>query len=115
MKTRLVIGIGLGSLLAACQGTNTPGNGGGGGSVQPGVKVQGLYIANSDDTTVARLDLDTHVVRPFQVGKEPSRIARAGTRVYVTLRNERSVAVLDEKTGDLQDVGRIKTGAEPFG
>jgi hypothetical protein len=115
MNRSLWIGIGIGSMLFACSGNDNPNGNGGGGSVQPGTKVSGLYIANSDDQTIARLDLDTHVVRPFQVGKEPSRIARAGTNVYVTLRNERTIVIFDDKSGDLEEVARIKTAAEPFG
>ena len=40
--------------------------------------------------------LDTGVMKQIQLGKEPTRIARIGNRVYVSLRNERAVIVLEE-------------------
>jgi hypothetical protein len=83
------------------------------------VKSQALYAANTDDGSIVRYDLDTGTVSPISVGltagAEPTRIAQVGSRVYVTLRAERAVAVLEETGSGLKVVNRIPTGAEPYG
>ena len=98
--------------LAACQEERARPTGG--GSVQPGEKIAGLYVAGGDQS-IARIDLDHRLVREINVGKEPTRIARVGSRVYVTLRAERGVAVLEENGAALETIGRINTDAEPYG
>jgi hypothetical protein len=110
MNRTLVAGIGVMSLaFAACAEDRRPT---GGGSVQPGEKIQGLYVA-AGDQSIARVDLDHRLVREIQVGKEPTRIAKIGGRVYVTLRAERGVAVLEEDGGGLKQIHKIATEAEP--
>lgn len=113
MNRILWAGIGLSTLLfAAC--ADDPTHPSGGGSIQPGEKISGLYVANADNS-ITRIDLDTGVMKQIELGQEPTRIARNGSRVYVSLRNERAVIVLEENGTDLEQVARIETGAEPFG
>jgi DNA-binding beta-propeller fold protein YncE len=73
-----------------------------------------LYIANTAERTVTRLPVDGTPVE-IDVPGEPTRIARAEDRVFVSLRGQRSIGVLvDDGTGlDLETT--IPTGAEPFG
>ncbi|MBI2375488.1 MAG: c-type cytochrome [Deltaproteobacteria bacterium] len=71
-----------------------------------------LYVANVDNASVSRLDPASGEVQTGEVGSEPTRIARAGERLFVTLRAERAVTVLDS---ELRSVGRIDVGAEPVG
>lgn len=113
MNRTLIAGIGLSAFLftACADDVSRPS---GGGSIQPGEKISGLYVANQD-TSITRIDLDTGVMKQIELGKEPTRIARFGGRVYVSLRNERAVIVLEENGSQLEEVGRIETGAEPFG
>lgn len=86
----------------------------GGGSIHPAGSISGLYVAGGEDS-LARIDLESGLVRHIQVGNEPTRIAHVGSRVYATLRNQRQVAVLEESGAELVLAGRIETGAEPFG
>lgn len=74
-----------------------------------------LYVANTDEGSLSVVNPTTGATSLVQVGKEPTRIARAAGRVYVTLRGERGIAVLAEQGGGLVMVGRIDTGAEPVG
>lgn len=113
MIRSLLAGIGIAAFLfSGC--ADEPSRPVGGGSIQPGENISGLYVANADDS-ITRIDLDTGVMRQIELGQEPTRIARFGDRVYVTLRNERKVVVLEEDGADLKEVKRISTGAEPFG
>ena len=74
-----------------------------------------LYVVDTDGSAVASIDIATNSVETITVGLEPTRIARAGERIFVTLRGERAVAILDDRGGDLTLSGRIDTGAEPIG
>ncbi|MBR57510.1 MAG: hypothetical protein CMH54_05550 [Myxococcales bacterium] len=74
-----------------------------------------LYAVNRDAGTVTRLDIETQDTEEVEVGAEPTRIARVGNQLIVSLRAERALAVLED-TGDalvLQSV--VPTGAEPYG
>lgn len=74
-----------------------------------------VYAVNTDEGTVSRYDTVTGAVTTLEVGREPSRLARAKGKVYVTLRAERGIAVLEERDGALVMTGRLDTGAEPVG
>lgn len=75
-----------------------------------------LYVANTDHGTIGRIPLAAGgAVTDVRVGERPTRIARAQGRVFVTLRGERKVAVLEEQGGALVEVGTVDVGAEPFG
>lgn len=76
---------------------------------------QALYVANVDQGTIARIDPSSGERSEIEVGAEPTRVARANDRVFVTLRGERAVAVLLERSDRLELEARIPVGAEPFG
>ena len=80
-----------------------------------GSNYESLYVANAELNTVSYVDVKTGEYAEVEVGKEPTRIARANDRVFVTLRGERAVAVLLEKDGKLELETKIEVGAEPYG
>lgn len=74
-----------------------------------------LYVANVDHGTVSRVDPARGETAQIEVGAEPTRVARAKDRVFVTLRGERAVAVLLEEGASLTLEAKIPVGAEPYG
>lgn len=74
-----------------------------------------LYAVNVDEGTVSRVDATTSAVTTLSIGAEPTRIARAGDRVYVTLRATRQMAVLTETDSGLTLDRLVDVGAEPYG
>jgi mono/diheme cytochrome c family protein len=70
---------------------------------------------DTDGGTVAAIDAVGNTVTRTYVGLEPTRIARAGERLFVTLRGERSLAVLERSDSGLTLLSKIPVGAEPFG
>ena len=74
-----------------------------------------LYVANTDANTVAVVGVEGGAPQEVEVGAEPTRVARAGEMVFVTLRAARQVQVLQEAGGSLTPVTTIDVGAEPFG
>lgn len=74
-----------------------------------------IYTANAGEGTVTRVDTETNETVEVDVGDEPTRIARTPDRIFVTLRAERGVAVLEEQAGQLAVVDRIEVGTEPVG
>lgn len=110
--SRLTLAFAASLSAAACSDAARPG---GGGTVQPGFDRHGLYVANTDHGSIARLDLRSRALSTFETGREPTRIGKAGNRVYVTNRADRSVSVFEDDGTTLVQVGTIQTGAEPFG
>ncbi|MFO0728819.1 MAG: c-type cytochrome [Myxococcota bacterium] len=76
---------------------------------------QALYVANTDQGTIGRVPVSGGAVEQIQVGSRPTRVARAGTNVFVTLRGERKVALLKEHGDKLTLSTTIDVGAEPYG
>ncbi len=74
-----------------------------------------LYVANAAEDTIARIDTADHVVTELPLAGEPTRIARAGGRVIVSLRAKRRLALFDETDSGLVPAGEIEVGAEPYG
>jgi len=74
-----------------------------------------LYTVDTDGGKVVRYDPATGDLSSVEVGAEPIRLARAGDRVFATLRASRSVAVLEDKGGVLSRVTTFEVGAEPVG
>lgn len=72
------------------------------------------YGVNAWDDTVVRSDLDAHTSDVWVADGEPTRIARVGGTLWVTLRAERQVVVLADEEG-LVEVDRFDVGAEPYG
>lgn len=74
-----------------------------------------LYTVNVDEGTVSRLDPERSTTDEIPVGSEPVRIARAGERLYVTLKGQRQVVELQDTDAGLVEVDRIDVGSEPYG
>ena len=74
-----------------------------------------LLVVDTDAGLVARYGVDDGSVTKVLVGSEPSRLARSGSRVFVTLRGERSIAVLEDSSDGLVLKKKVSTGAEPIG
>ncbi|MCB9684778.1 MAG: c-type cytochrome [Alphaproteobacteria bacterium] len=73
-----------------------------------------LLAVNVDEGTVTRFDPATGTTSEVQVGLEPTRIATANGKAWVTLRGEGAVAVLDD-ADQLVVEQTAKVGAEPYG
>ncbi len=74
-----------------------------------------LYAVNVDEGTVSRFVPATGLLSTVSVGSEPTRIARTKTQIFVTLRAERAVVVLEDSGSALVVVDRIEVDAEPIG
>lgn len=74
-----------------------------------------VYAVNTEEGTVSRYDSATGAVSSVDVGAEPTRIARVGDRLLVTLRGERGIAVVRDVGGSLVRESVVPTGAEPYG
>jgi mono/diheme cytochrome c family protein len=75
-----------------------------------------LFVADPDNGALARVNLATGDIESVLLGMEPTRIARIGDLLYVTLRAERAVAVVQILAGgdvELRSIHPI--GAEPYG
>ncbi|MSQ03752.1 MAG: hypothetical protein EXR71_18010 [Myxococcales bacterium] len=98
--------------LAAC--TAAPDTSGG-GSQSAAAGEDALYVAHTDEGTVSRFDLEFGTIDNLELGGEPTRIVALGDRLLVTLRAERSIAVLQDLDDQLTLVERAETGSEPLG
>jgi mono/diheme cytochrome c family protein len=73
-----------------------------------------LYIANAAEDSVSRVQVGGGV-QEIALPGEPTRVARAGDRVFVTLRAQRALAVLRDDGGALSLERTVALGAEPMG
>jgi DNA-binding beta-propeller fold protein YncE/mono/diheme cytochrome c family protein len=106
------------SLIAACApqgGLDDPLHPTGSSTLVAGSDRDAAYAVNTDAGTVARVSPDGAADAEIPVGLEPTRIARAGSQVFVTLRGERRVAILSETPAGLVEDGFVDVGAEPYG
>jgi DNA-binding beta-propeller fold protein YncE/cytochrome c peroxidase len=75
-----------------------------------------LYVVDEDGGKVHRYAAaGGGAVTSVTVGSRPSRLARVGDRVFVTLRGERALAELRDDGTKLSVVQTVKVGAEPLG
>lgn len=74
-----------------------------------------LVTVNVDEGTVTWLDTATGATQEVPVGGEPTRVASAGDRVWVTLRLDGEVVALRATGTGLEITGRRFVGAEPYG
>ncbi|MCA9555374.1 MAG: hypothetical protein KC933_35405 [Myxococcales bacterium] len=74
-----------------------------------------LYVANAAEGSVSRVLLSEGTVGELPLAGEPTRVARAGDRVFVTLRTERKLAVLADDGRRLTVETTVPVGAEPVG
>lgn len=71
---------------------------------------------NEDEGTVSWTNPDSGATVEMAVGERPVRLARVGTQLWVTLRGERAVAIVDvADDGSMSVVDKIDAGIEPFG
>ena len=73
------------------------------------------YVVDDDLGAILVFDLVGETVVQVPVGLEPTRIVRHDDEVFVTLRAEGAVAVLDEVGGTLVLRDVVPVGAEPVG
>lgn len=76
---------------------------------------QTLYAVSADEGVVSRVPKDLTSITGLAIGGEPTRIARAQDRIFVTLRSQRQVAVLKDDGRGLVQEAAISVGAEPYG
>ncbi len=74
-----------------------------------------VYSVDTEGGTLAAYDVEADEVRAVDVGARPTRVARAGDDLLVTLRGRREIAVVTDLGGELSVIERIPTGAEPYG
>lgn len=74
-----------------------------------------LYAVNVDEGTLGRIDAESGDLDQVDLGSEPTRVARVGDELWVTLRGERSIAIVVDNNGKLEVESTIDVGAEPFG
>jgi len=74
-----------------------------------------VYLVDVDQRALQRVGTRSGAVTSVDLDAEPARVARAGDRVWVTLRDTRSVAVLRERGGSLELEETVEVGAEPVG
>lgn len=84
-------------------------------TVVSGADLHSLLVVDEAGGTVARHDVTSGETTWIEVGARPERITRAGSKVFVTLRGERSLAVLTDEAGTLSVESRVDVGAEPVG
>jgi cytochrome c553 len=75
-----------------------------------------LYSVNAWDGTLVRVDPKDERQEVLEIGGEPTRIAKVGDELWVTLRAERKVAVYRvQESGLPTEEAQITVGAEPYG
>lgn len=110
-SNRLVLGL---ALLAACGGKDD-GTGAGSQTVIASEDGARLYTVNSDEGTVSVVDRASGDVTEIPVGADPTRITRAGERLFVTVAADGVVVELEDREGRVEERARHKVGAEPAG
>ena len=83
-------------------------------SLAPSASGRSMTVVQVDEGVVLRVDLDTGERSGLVVGGAPSRVARFAGQTVVSLRAERSLALLPDE-GPLVELGRVRVGAEPVG
>lgn len=74
-----------------------------------------VYNVNFDEGTLSRTDLITNQVDEIEVGEEPTRVARVGDELWVTLKGQRAIAVVSDVDGDMKVEELVPAGVEPHG
>lgn len=111
-----LVSVGLGALLGGCAGSLSDNAFATGSStVVASADGAAVYAVNVDEGTVSRYEPASGAVSKVAVGAQPTRVARTRDRIFVTLRGERAVAVLQDDGGTLSVVGRVDVDAEPVG
>jgi DNA-binding beta-propeller fold protein YncE/mono/diheme cytochrome c family protein len=74
-----------------------------------------VYVALADEGAVVRVDLEVGVTSQVLQDGEPTRVARVGNRILVTLRTQRSLLELEDVNETLVERRRVLLGTEPVG
>ncbi len=74
-----------------------------------------VLVVDEAGGQLARYEASSGEISSVEVGSLPQRVARAGDKVFVTLRGERALAVLTDAGGKLSVDQKIDVGAEPLG
>lgn len=74
-----------------------------------------LYVANTHDGSLSRLSANSQQLQELELDGDPTRVAQAQGRVFVTLRTRRAVAVYKETGRALEFERLVEVGNEPVG
>ena len=74
-----------------------------------------LFVANATENVITRVDLTNGLTEFIPMDGEPTRVARVGDLLLVSLRGSRQVVGFRETDSMLEVVGRVSAGAEPVG
>ena len=103
------------TLIAACTGHLADGRfQTGSATLTTSADRRAVFVVNEDEGTLSRVTTGDSQVDQVYLGARPSRVARAGDHLYVSLRGERAVVVLSADRR-LTEVDRIQVGPEPVG
>ena len=102
-------------LIAACNQSDNDQGPSGSQVMVTSSDMSALYIATADDGVLTRVDLATRRILEMPLDGEPTRVARIGDRLFVTLRTERSLVELIDQDGQLVRGRTVSVGAEPVG
>ena len=67
-----------------------------------------LAVVNTDAGTISMIDERSHEVQEIWVGQEPTRIARAGSSYFISLRAERSIAKVERRDNQWSVIQKVK-------
>ncbi|MCB9665337.1 MAG: hypothetical protein H6732_14595 [Alphaproteobacteria bacterium] len=73
------------------------------------------YVADADNGAVHRVVLADSTTSTLPLGAEPTRLVRAGSDLWVTLRGTGEVVRLHDDGTALAETDRVHVGAEPYG
>ena len=72
-----------------------------------------LAVVNTDAGTISVIDERSHEVQEIWVGQEPTRIARAGSAYFISLRAERSIAKVERRNDQWTVIQKVRSGLSP--
>ena len=108
--------IGISLALGGCQsGLDNPLTPTGSHSMAFDAAFEALAVVNTDAGTISVIDERSHEVQEVWVGAEPTRIARAGSSYFISLRAERSIAKVERRNDRWSLIQKVKVGTEPYG
>ncbi len=100
--------------LAGCQGAHEPLWQTGSSTMAAGADGT-IYVADADNGELLRVSGADGSLEKLLLGAEPYRMVRVGDLIYITLRGERRVVVVEDGPEGLRVVATWEVGAEPSG
>lgn len=73
-----------------------------------------LYVADTEEDSILIVNPTGFVVQRVPIGDEPTRVARVGEDLFVTLRGTGELVRLTARQGTVSEVDRVFLGAEPY-